>query len=68
MPRAYQSILSFFQLVNDVPGYEEPAQEDVVDEEDNSNVVQWAGNEGGLAEGAITFSTPNLEFGKVETM
>ena len=23
MPRAYKSMLAFFQLVNDVPGYEE---------------------------------------------
>lgn len=40
MPRAYESMLAYFQLVNDVPGYFEA--ETIVPEGDNSStVVRW---------------------------
>lgn len=57
MPRAYRSMLSFFQLVNDVPGYEELGIEVSREEEDSSRIVQWVGNEGIPAHGGVSFST-----------
>ena len=39
MPRAYKSMLAYFQLVNDVPGYYET---EVLPEPDDSNgYVEW---------------------------
>lgn len=40
MPRSYKSMLAFFQLVNDIPGYME-AELDIPEDEDESRVVKW---------------------------
>ncbi len=42
MPRAYKSMLAYFQLVNDVPGYFE-AETIIPEEDDFSRVVRWEG-------------------------
>lgn len=41
MPRAYKSMLSFFQMVHDVPGYSETELVVPKDEDDMSRVVTW---------------------------
>ncbi|CAF9933211.1 hypothetical protein IMSHALPRED_009092 [Imshaugia aleurites] len=41
MPRSYQSMLEFFQLVNDFPGYMEAELDIPKDEDDMSRVVRW---------------------------
>ena len=41
MPRAYKSMLTFFQLVNDIPGYFETELTIPKDEHDMSRVVTW---------------------------
>lgn len=41
MPRAYKSILAFFQMVNDIPGYYEAEMWVPKDENDLSRVVRW---------------------------
>ena len=41
MPRAYKSMLAFFQLVHDIPGYIEADLDIKKDEEDMSRVVRW---------------------------
>lgn len=48
MPRAYKSMLAFFQLVNDIPGYYETELVVPKDEDDTSRVVTW--NDGTRAE------------------
>lgn len=40
MPRAYKSMLAYFQLVNDVPGYFE-AETFVPEGDDDSRYVSW---------------------------
>lgn len=59
MPIAYKSMLAFFLLVNDVPGYFEMNMEIEVDEEDPSRVVTWiAGDESGISTGETRFAEP----------
>lgn len=41
MPRAHKSMLAFFQVVNDSPGYFEAELDIPEDEEDMSRVVKW---------------------------
>lgn len=41
MPRAHKSMLAFFQLVNDIPGYFEAELDIPRDEDDTSRVVKW---------------------------
>ena len=41
MPKSYPSMLAFFQLVNDIPGYFEADLDIPKDEDDMSRVVQW---------------------------
>ena len=41
MPRSYKSMLGFFQLVNDIPGYFEAELDIPKDEDDMSRVVKW---------------------------
>lgn len=41
MPRAYKSMLAYFQLVNDCPGYFEAELDIPKDEDDTSRVVKW---------------------------
>ena len=48
MPRAYKSMLAYFQLVNDVPGYYET---EVTPQADDSNrYVEW---QDGVQEGVF---------------
>lgn len=41
MPRAHKSMLAFFQVVNDLPGYFEAELNIAEDEDDMSRVVRW---------------------------
>ena len=41
MPRSYESMLAFFQLVHDIPGYFEAELDIPKDEDDMSRVVKW---------------------------
>lgn len=41
MPRAYKSMLKFFQMVHDIPNYYEAEMVVSQDEEDMSRVVNW---------------------------
>lgn len=41
MPRAHKSMLAFFKLVNDIPGYFEADVDIPKDEDDMSRVVKW---------------------------
>ncbi len=41
MPRAYKSMLAYFQLLNDIPGYYETEIQVPKDENDMSRVVTW---------------------------
>lgn len=41
MPRAYKSMLAFFQMVHDIPGYYEKEVVVPKDEDDMSRVVTW---------------------------
>lgn len=41
MPRAYKSMLKFFQMVHDIPNYYEAEMVVPQDEEDMSRVVNW---------------------------
>lgn len=41
MPRAYKSMLAYFQLVKDVPSYFEAEMVVPKDEDDLSRVVKW---------------------------
>lgn len=41
MPRAHQSMLSFFQLVADVPGYEELEQLEFGVDNNQAREVKW---------------------------
>ena len=41
MPRAYKSMLTFFQLFNDIHGYFEAELDIPKDEDDLSRVVTW---------------------------
>ena len=42
MPQAYTSILDFFQLVNNLPGYEEqPILLERENDDDGARVVKW---------------------------
>lgn len=41
MPRAYKSMLSFFQLVADVPGYEELEQLEFGVDNNEARQVKW---------------------------
>lgn len=41
MPRSYKSMLAFFQLVNDIPGYLETEVDLPKDEDNMSRVVRW---------------------------
>ena len=41
MPRSYKSMLAFFQLVDDIPGYLEAELDIPEDENDMSRVVTW---------------------------
>lgn len=47
MPRAHRSMLAFFQLVNDVPGYQEVEAFLPMDEEGDGNGNENGGGEGG---------------------
>lgn len=41
MPRAYKSMLAYFQMVHDIPGYYETEMLVPKDEDDTSRVVNW---------------------------
>lgn len=41
MPTSHKSMLAFFQLVNDMPGYFEAELDIPKDEDDMSKVVRW---------------------------
>lgn len=41
MPKSHKSMLAFFQLVNDIPGYYEAELDLPIDESDTSRVVRW---------------------------
>ena len=41
MPRAYKSMLEFFQMVDEIPGYYETEVFVERDEEDELRVVRW---------------------------
>ncbi|KAL9129616.1 MAG: hypothetical protein Q9217_001972 [Psora testacea] len=56
MPRAYKSMLEFFRLVNDVPGYEEGEMDVEVDGNEAERMVKWVEGDGERTGAGITFS------------
>ena len=41
MPKSYESMLGYFQLVNDMPGYFEAEIDIPQNEDDMSRIVKW---------------------------
>jgi len=56
MPRAFRSMLSFFQLVHTVPGYAEVPIEVKEDGVKSSDVVKWMAGQKEEANERVTFS------------
>ena len=56
MPRAYKSMLCFFRLVNDIPGYQEAEMNIEAGEDGAERMVKWVEGDVERTGRGITFS------------